>query len=744
MRTEERGKTMKEGRKDKDGGKDKEVGRGKRDKDKTPRRSRRGSKERDTRREDRSSMDTNKRQQDGTSKKQKEKEKESNKAENNRLLLKTATETATSMAKTLIGILPEGQPLTKEIKQEMIEDKERRYVTPVRSKWRQTTLEGNFVDMTTPTPTPQKRKKDETKTNTQKQSTGNNKKKGRQESIATPQRLNMDRGRDSEEDPPQKEREKQNHPGDKGPGTKDKTKENKNENQSDDKGLDKNINHKEKTSNKENKEKMQNTEMQGTEEKMESKSENQSDDKGSDKTTNLKETILNKENKGSMQDTKMENADHTDEAENYKERKDQEISQDEPIAEGKENTKNQSENQGSDTNTNDKTNSHSEPNTEKEQTQTKVTNPYKKTTTTTPQTTNKEAAVSYSAATKGQTKLISHAKKRGKYNLRLELTFMLKDKDFKNTAEKEPEQFCAILCSILKRAKKVDRNTMINTWMDGHAMRTIEAERDLPFTPLDFRKYLNHPTQDKKLQNGKNSSWRINMSISIPPDLFVSLWEQSKFDFKETDYVGIKMTPLQTERYFSCGMFLNSLDGQLTRQLTEELSEEMQIEIGCNFRSALLDRRSSEQLWKQAYKKARDGMGQVYQHAPLAMNIYTENPTNARKVAKYMLDKYGKQDKDGQYPRLPDGSRMRFLPASKYLDMAGEMTAKNLMKNQIQFNRDQVHIPLLLKQPPSTRFKEHGNKTLTELILDLQCKEMNNEPYFRHIVKQWTRDPLQK
>lgn len=137
-------------------------------------------------------------------------------------------------------------------------------------------------------------------------------------------------------------------------------------------------------------------------------------------------------------------------------------------------------------------------------------------------------------------------------------------------------------------------------------------------------------------------------------------------------------------------------------------------------------------------------MGLVYQHAPLAMNIFTEKPADARKVAKYMLDNYGKQDEDGQYPRLPDGSRTRFLPASKYLDMTRGMTAKNLMKNQIQFNRDQVRIPVPLLKPPSTKFKEHGDKTLTELILDLKCQDMNNEPYFRHLVKQWTKDPTEK
>jgi len=32
---------------------------------------------------------------------------------------------------------------------------------------------------------------------------------------------------------------------------------------------------------------------------------------------------------------------------------------------------------------------------------------------------------------------------------------------------------------------------------------------------------------------------------------------------------------------------------------------------------------------------------------------------------------------------------------------------------------------------------------MMELLLDLKCPDQNQEPYFRHIVKKWTRDPSQ-
>ena len=85
---------------------------------------------------------------------------------------------------------------------------------------------------------------------------------------------------------------------------------------------------------------------------------------------------------------------------------------------------------------------------------------------------------------------------------------------------------------------------------------------------------------------------------------------------------------------------------------------------------------------------------------------------------------------------------MRFIPASRYLDMPGEATAKNLLKNQISFNQNHVRFEL-----PTTaiykKYPDHGNKTLMEMILDLKCDHQNNEPYFRHIIRKWTKDPTQ-
>ena len=372
-----------------------------------------------------------------------------------------------------------------------------------------------------------------------------------------------------------------------------------------------------------------------------------------------------------------------------------------------------------------------------------VMNPYKTTNNERNSPTSKRSQeVSYAAATQQtQTNLITQEKKRSKHSRRYEVAFNI-EKSATETTEQEITHFREVLSNILRRAKKVDKKAMINTWKEGSTMRTIETERDLPFTIADYKMYLTHPYPEKKLQNGKNSAWRINLTYSIPPELFIHYWERSKRELQEIPYNSLKDAPMQTERYYNCGSLINSSDGQETKQLVEQLQKEMKIPINCSFRTAPLDRQASEEMWKNAYAEKRKGNGSVFTHAPLSLNVYTNTAENARRVAKYMLTKYGHQEQ-GQYPRLPDGSRMRFIPASRFLDMAGRDTAKAIFKNQIRFNSDNIRYRLPINDIYK-KFKQHGDRTMMELLLDLQCKEKQNEPYFRHIVRMWTKNPSEK
>ena len=189
---------------------------------------------------------------------------------------------------------------------------------------------------------------------------------------------------------------------------------------------------------------------------------------------------------------------------------------------------------------------------------------------------------------------------------------------------------------------------------------------------------------------------------------------------------------------------LNSSDGQMTGDLEKALQKELGCPIGIQNRPAPLDKRTSDELWKKAKTTATDKYCNVdrrklFQNAPFAQGVFAETRKNALMVAEKLHSKYGKQTEDGQYPRLPDGTRMRFVPASIYLDMAGRMKAGELFKQQVYFQNNVTLAPIPIRDP-SRRFERHQNRTMQELILDLLCKEKSNEPYFRHLKRKYFRN----
>ena len=121
------------------------------------------------------------------------------------------------------------------------------------------------------------------------------------------------------------------------------------------------------------------------------------------------------------------------------------------------------------------------------------------------------------------------------------------------------------------------------------------------------------------------------------------------------------------------------------------------------------------------------------------MQAYTASRDMTRDAADQFYKSYGRQTKEGHYPRMPDGSRMRFVPAAHFLDMKSRQTARGLMTRQIWMQSNTVNAPILIADP-FHRFQAHGNKTMSELLLDLKCQEKDDEPYFRHITRNWTRE----
>ena len=350
--------------------------------------------------------------------------------------------------------------------------------------------------------------------------------------------------------------------------------------------------------------------------------------------------------------------------------------------------------------------------------------------------------VSYAKVVASPQKLIrTHEKRFETHDSFFEVSFTANELSNDPSIPEIQKNLAAVLKSILMRAKEVDRRAKINTWDDRDDGPTIAKAEDILTTPMGVRAYLSPIQRGKNPARGRNNGWRVRITTKIERDEFLHHWGLSKRDYTKTPFVALREAPLQSSTYYAAGYFINSGDRQLVNLLEEKLSEEIGFPIGVTYKPGALEKRAADTLWKAA-KEARDAAPQYdksrtfFKYAPMALQLYTATRDQAVMAATIFSRKYGTPNEDGQYPRMPDGTRMRFIAAHIYLDMQGRSTAANLFKQQIKFQSSEVIVPIPIRDP-NQRFKSQENKTMHELCMDLKDKEQANEPYFRYMKKRF-------
>ncbi len=109
-----------------------------------------------------------------------------------------------------------------------------------------------------------------------------------------------------------------------------------------------------------------------------------------------------------------------------------------------------------------------------------------------------------------------------------------------------------------------------------------------------------------------------------------------------------------------------------------------------------------------------------------------------------LQQKYGKHDELGRYPQLPDGSRMRFVPAENRAPMMDRPKIKKLVETQVALKSKAVGIDFPFKIELNQTFKDERTqgKSLGRLILELEATDpkFRQEPIFRHFTWTWHKE----
>ena len=166
-------------------------------------------------------------------------------------------------------------------------------------------------------------------------------------------------------------------------------------------------------------------------------------------------------------------------------------------------------------------------------------------------------------------------KNSGRYDIRVVLT---KVKVKGSTEEEDAKVLRNVLATLLKKARLIDKSVVLNSWSSKVQAPTIKKEEELPYEMPGLRYYVNNPEKRKrKMYNGSNNGWRVNLSHNCERSEFKDHWDRNRPKQGDECKVFIKETPMQTEKYYEIGYFLNSGDRQCVDIITEGLKNELGI-----------------------------------------------------------------------------------------------------------------------------------------------------------------------
>ena len=130
--------------------------------------------------------------------------------------------------------------------------------------------------------------------------------------------------------------------------------------------------------------------------------------------------------------------------------------------------------------------------------------------------------------------------------------------------------------------------------------------------------------------------------------------------------------------------------------------------------------------------------------APSALTVFVSKLDDTFEMRRKFINKYGVDD-EGNWPKMPDGSRMMFVPILQgYINdddiknqLYEQLALQALTKSgEIKMNLNLVDI----KEKKSYL----NNKSMEQIVHELHSKDNDQIPIFKHITKKWSRNVYQE
>ena len=233
-----------------------------------------------------------------------------------------------------------------------------------------------------------------------------------------------------------------------------------------------------------------------------------------------------------------------------------------------------------------------------------------------------------------------------------------------------------ILHHIMKCAKIIDKDAALMPWENNSKLKTLNGLETRLVPDKEIKRYIDTPTaQGNNLTAGRvyyNNGIRIKTTMDVYN--FVEDWNNKRYDksdlspFKE-EWKPIKRVAMQrSATAHPIGYFISTTERGDYDTICNDLEKKYD-KVELSYQTVYQPGISSK-VWEIATNRATEVFSNTtskahrqikFSLAPSALTVFVSNEEEINRMTTEFINQFGELN-EGSWPRMMDGSRMRFIP----------------------------------------------------------------------------------
>ena len=225
-------------------------------------------------------------------------------------------------------------------------------------------------------------------------------------------------------------------------------------------------------------------------------------------------------------------------------------------------------------------------------------------------------------------------------------------------------------------SKEIDATNLFLPWKEESSSSPIHGKEILLLSNDNIKEYVVAPKNPDSLTCDKQYyHFGLRISTTASAQEFTDQWNNNKYNLGEKypilKTVSMKPSEMQTSSTaYAVGYFINSTERGDYTTLNEELTKMTNYKVEVSFQTVNQEKVSAT-IWNNTNSKAealdinpksKAFCSAKYKDSPAALVVYVDKKEHVKEVRRLMYDKYGVIENENEWPMIPDGSKMVFVP----------------------------------------------------------------------------------